>query len=271
MGTGDQRRPPPLEASAVSVHFGGLRALDRVSFTVDAGETVALVGPNGAGKTTLLNAASGFVAMDGSITVAGTMIRGLRPHLTASLRVGRSFQSPQLLEAEDAVENALCGGHLRAGYLGIQQILSPRRVARRERSLADEARALLVSAGLTHREVTRPAGQLTHGARKRVDIVRAIMSDPQLVLLDEPTAGMGSEERAQVEEFIANIRKRPGVAVVMVEHHMEVVRRVADRVIAMHMGAVLADGRTAEVLGSEEFITASLGVAADGKRPDGSN
>jgi ABC-type branched-subunit amino acid transport system ATPase component len=253
---------PALEATDIQVNFGGLRAVDGVDVRVAQGEIVAIVGPNGAGKTTVLNAISGFVPMTGSVAVHGEHPRTIHPRALATLGLARSFQTPQLIEQEDAIQNVACGAHLRAGYTSWDQVFRRMRVQRRERELRDEARSYLEHAHIAEADMTRPVGQLTHGMRKRVDMARALMSRPRLLVMDEPTAGMGAEERSIVEDMAQAIRSDSGAAVLMVEHHMDVVRAIADRVIAMQTGTVLKVGTPEEVLESDEFVVASLGRAA---------
>jgi branched-chain amino acid transport system ATP-binding protein len=250
-----------LDAREVSVHFGGLRAVTDVSVAVAEREIVAVVGPNGAGKTTLLNAISGLVPMSGEVRLAGSAVRP-NPRMLARAGLARSFQSPQLIEQENAVENVVLGAHLRARYSPLDQVTRRWRVVARERDLAEEARELLGQAELSDTEILRPVVQLTHGMRKRIDIARALMSRPRILLMDEPTAGMGTEERSIVEQMALRIRADLGTSILMVEHHMDVVRAIADRVVAMQTGAVLKAGPVSEVLESEEFVVASLGRAA---------
>lgn len=251
-----------LQATGVSVSFGGLRAVVDVDLSVKYGEVVAVIGPNGAGKTTLLNAISGLVSMTGALLIEGRQPRAIRPRILAGLGLARSFQAPQLIEQENAIENVACGAHLRAGYTSWDQVFRRRRVYRRERILVEEARSLLLQAGLSESEINRPVSSLTHGTRKRVDIARALMSHPKLLLMDEPTSGMGTEERELVEEMVRTIQRNLGAAILMVEHHMDVVRSIADRAIAMQTGSVLKVGSVRDVLESEEFVIASLGRAA---------
>jgi ABC-type branched-subunit amino acid transport system ATPase component len=256
--------PHVLDATNLAVSFGGLRAVVGIDIHVAEGEIVAIVGPNGAGKTTVLNAISGFVPMTGDVSVRGRRPRTVHPRALAQLGLGRSFQTPQLIESESAVTNVMCGAHARSGYASWEQVFRLIKVHRRERVLAEEAREYLRQAHIADRDMDRPVTHLTHGMRKRIDIARALMARPTLLLMDEPTAGMGAEERAIVEEMAKGIRRDLGTAILMVEHHMDVVRAMADRVVAMHTGSVLKAGAPDEVLESDEFVVASLGRAAAG-------
>jgi ABC-type branched-subunit amino acid transport system ATPase component len=258
----DQTAPPTgsvLAATDVSVSFGGLRAVTGVDIAVERREVVAVIGPNGAGKTTLLNAISGLVPMTGELAIDGVRPKAVKPQVLARLGLGRSFQSPQLIEHENAIENVVCGAHLRSGYNSAEQIFRRRQVYRRERLLAEEARDLLAQMGLGSSELNRPVVQLTHGTRKRVDIARALMARPKLLLMDEPTSGMGGEERRLIKDLVQSIRGTMDTAVLMVEHHMDVVRAVCDRAVAMQTGSVLMAGPVAAVLESDTFVVASLG------------
>jgi ABC-type branched-subunit amino acid transport system ATPase component len=248
-----------LVGTEVFVRFAGLVAVAGVDITVAEGEIVALIGPNGAGKTTLLNALSGVVPMTGEVTVGGVRPRSLHPRALAKLGLARSFQAPQLIEHESALENVLCGAYLRAGYGAIDQLVLRHRARRRERELTVEARSYLDQAGLSGEEMETQVSSLPHGARKRVDIVRALMSRPRVLLMDEPTSGMAEEERVIVQQLATDIRTVHGTTILMVEHHMEVVRAIADRAVALHLGKVLKHGAVDDVLGSAEMVSVSLG------------
>jgi branched-chain amino acid transport system ATP-binding protein len=251
-----------LQASDVHVAYGKVEAVRAVSLDVFENEIVTIIGANGAGKTTLLNAISGLVPMSGDLVVAGHRPKAVQPQILARLGLARSFQAPQLIEQENAIENVVCGAHLRSGYGSVDQIFRRQRVYRRERELAGEARELLSQVGLLSSEIEGPVAQLTHGTRKRIDIARALMARPKLLVMDEPTSGMGLEERHLVEEMVRSIRRHLGAAILMVEHHMDVVRAVADKAVAMQTGSVLMVGGVSDVLGSDEFVIASLGRAA---------
>jgi branched-chain amino acid transport system ATP-binding protein len=251
-----------LTAQGISVRFGGLVAVREVSLELAAAEIVSVVGPNGAGKTTLLNAISGLVPMTGVLSVDGAVIASGDAKRVARAGVARSFQSPHLIEHDSALENVLLGAHLRAGHAPWEQVLRRWRTNGIERQLRDEASDLLAEAELGGHDVVRPVSELTHGMRKRVDIVRALMSRPRILLMDEPTAGMGSAERDVIERLMRHARDAHATTVLTVEHHMDVVRRTADRVVAMQTGAVLRSGSVLEVLQSEEFMAATVGRTA---------
>jgi ABC-type branched-subunit amino acid transport system ATPase component len=250
---------PVLEATDVTVAFGGLVALLNVNLAVAPREVVAVVGPNGAGKTTLLNAISGLVPRSGSIRFRGEAVRRGDARAMARLGMARAFQHPQLIETESAIANAAGGAHLRSGYGPADQIARWLKVQRREEALAKQARDMLNHAEISDDDLSRSVSALPHGARKRIDIVRALMREPILLVLDEPTSGMGEAERRAVQELLTWIRSNHDLAILLVEHHMDVVRAVADRVVALDAGSVLMDGPASDVLDSKEFQTASLG------------
>ncbi len=263
---------PALALRDVSVHFGGVAALSEVSIEVAAGEVVAVVGPNGAGKSTLLNAVSGLLGdrVSGTVQLGGRDVRGLSATRIARLGVGRSFQDPPLLDTEAALTNVLSGQHLRLGYPMADQLLRPRRVKRLEQEAADRAAATLDFVGLGHL-AGQPVAGLAYGTRKLIDIARAIVAEPGLLLLDEPTSGLDRDEQQAVARMLTQLHRRSSLAVLIVEHHMEVVRSVATTVIGLHSGSVLMVGKPSEVLDSQEFLDAVTGrvrVAGDEQPED---
>jgi ABC-type branched-subunit amino acid transport system ATPase component len=249
---------PPAEslANAIDVHglsvtFGGVRALTDVSTWVSAGEIVA--GTNGAGKSTLLNAICGLVPKSrGEVRNFGTDISGAAATRIALGGVGRSFQDPMLIDSATVLENLLCGAHATIGYSLADQVFRRVKVARAERAARAEADYLLKLVGLDHAR-RRQAGQLAYGPRKMVDIARATMSRPGVLLLDEPSSGLDVAERGRVERMLLAIHREFNIPMLIVEHHMDLVRAVSDRVLGLVSGAVAMQGPTAEVLNSKEF------------------
>jgi ABC-type branched-subunit amino acid transport system ATPase component len=251
-----------LALRSVSVGFGGVRALDEVSFDVNAGEIVAVVGPNGAGKTTLLNCICGLARTQAGtgVTFCGTDVAGRSPAALAAAGMGRSFQDPQLIEDLSVLENVMAGGYLGFRYSMLDQCLRRRRVAALEAMARGNAMGLLELVGLDS-QASRVVSQLPYGARKLVDIVRAMMSRPRLLLLDEPTSGLDTTEQALVTELLLQLRRTPGATVVLVEHHMDIVRAAATHALGLQAGAVLAAGPPAAVLDSPAFRAAIIGAA----------
>jgi branched-chain amino acid transport system ATP-binding protein len=260
-GPGEPDAAPVLELTALSVSFGGVHALSDISMQVGPAEVVALIGPNGAGKSTLLNAVSGLIRanVSGRITLAGRPVARRHPATIAGLGVGRSFQHPPLLDTESVLENLMLGAHLRLRYRMTDQLVRRGRVRRQEAAERERALRLLETVGLAG-DAGREAGALPYGGRKLVDILRALMAEPRLLLLDEPTSGLDARERAVVEGLLQSIRDAGQMSVLLVEHHMDVVRKLADSVVGLQAGTVLRTGTPHEVLDSEVFRNAVVGT-----------
>jgi branched-chain amino acid transport system ATP-binding protein len=259
----DQRGDPSANADSVataviavehlSVTFGGLQALADVSTTLNRGEVVAVIGPNGAGKTTFLNAICGLVRKSaGRVRHQGNDITGTHPTNIARGGLRRSFQDPPLIASATVLENILCGAHATLGYSFGDQLFRRFKVNGRERAAKVQARELLdlVDLGAV---ADLEAGQLPYGPRKMIDIIRATISQPSVLLLDEPSSGLDGVERARVEAMLHVIRNEFGIPMLIVEHHMDLVRAVSDRVLGLVSGAVAMDGPTGEVLESDAF------------------
>jgi branched-chain amino acid transport system ATP-binding protein len=247
-----------LRLEDVSVRFGGVQALSKVSFEVDQHDVVAIVGPNGAGKSTLLNAVGNLVRATGRIRFFDRDILGVPAARIAHGGIGRSFQDPQLVDDYTVLENVMCGAHLTLGYGLADQVFRPWVVARAERETARKARVLLEFVGLDG-VANHEAGSLSYGARKRTDIARAMLSGPRLLLLDEPSSGLDSAERANLQATLVELREQSLVTAIIVEHHMDLVRSVANQVVGMQAGEVLLTGNPTEVLDSETFREAIVG------------
>ena len=255
----DAPHPSAIEVRALSVAFGGLRALTDVTASVNAGHIVAVIGPNGAGKTTLLNAICGLVPKaNGEVRHYGTDVTNAHPTKIARGGVGRSFQDPRLIDSVSVVENVLCGAHATIGYSLADQVIRRFKVGKREREAHADARELLGLFSLGHLADVE-AGRLAYGPRKMVDIVRATISRPSVLLLDEPSSGLDRAERARIEDMLLMIHKEFHIPMVIVEHHMDLVRAVAHRVLGLVSGSVALQGPTSEVLDSEEFRATMTG------------
>lgn len=257
---------PTLLVRDLSVRFGGVFAVDSVDFEVHEGELLAVIGPNGAGKTTLLNAISRLVPSSGQITFRDHALNRRNASTLAGLGIGRSFQDPQLVEQYSVLDNVLCGAHTSLSYGLGAQLFRNRKVRRAELQAIDRARALLVFAAIDQYENT-VVSQLSYGVRKLVDIVRAMVNGPRLLLLDEPSSGLDSAERSSLAEMLLRLREGSPVAMLVVEHHMDLVRTVASRLLALQGGEVLMTGTPSDVLRSTEFRNALLGTSVDGAGP----
>jgi branched-chain amino acid transport system ATP-binding protein len=247
-----------LKVAGLSKHFGGVPALDKVSFAVDKGKITALIGPNGAGKTTLINCLTGILRPDaGDIHFEGTPIRGMTPHRVAQLGITRTFQNLRIFPRLSVLDNVLCGLTPQAGDSMLEALLRPLGLRHRERRLKLMALETLDTFGLADKAAW-PVGVLPYGDRKKVEMARAFVSQPILTLLDEPVAGLNPDETAAVAALISQMRLA-GKTMVLVEHDMELVMGVSDHVVVLDGGRLIASGTPEEVRHNPLVLEAYLG------------
>jgi branched-chain amino acid transport system ATP-binding protein len=253
-----------LACHGLTCRFGGLVALDEVDFQVDEGEIVGLIGPNGSGKTTLFNVVTGiYGADDGNVIVAGTDMTGAAPQAVYRAGVTRTFQRSRMCLPLSVFDNIMVGNHKRLNHGLVFNLLRRRAFAAEFARSWEEARELVTvfNPELAYR-VDEPAAGLPMIDRRRVEICRALISRPRLVLLDEPSAGMTHEETRQLMDDILIVRGRmPGLTIVVIEHEMGVIERITDRCVVLNYGRKIKEGTFAEVAADRQVQEAYLGVA----------
>jgi branched-chain amino acid transport system ATP-binding protein len=249
---------PLLKVEGLGIDFGGLRAVDDVSFAVPYGQIYSIIGPNGAGKTTLFNVISGvYRPARGRIFLEGADVTSLASHQLAARGLSRTFQNVQIFTHMTALENVMAGRHLHEETSTLAHLLALPSVWRQNRTTAAKARDLLAFVGLAA-QADRPAAALPYAALKRLEFARALACEPKLLLLDEPAAGCNSVETNEIERLIRDIAARE-VTVVLVEHSMKLVMGVSDRILVLNYGRRLAEGTAEEVRSNPEVIAAYLG------------
>lgn len=254
---------PILEVRGLVKRFGGVHAVNDASFEVKAGSITALIGPNGAGKTTLFNVISGFAHADsGDVIYQGGSVVGKPPYVIARLGMVRTFQITKVLAAMPVIDNIMLGAPNQPGEHVLNVMFRPIAVRKRETDVRNRALALLEVSGLASK-ANDYAGTLSGGQRKLLELARALMAEPRLVLLDEPIAGVNQTMSLQLLEYIEELRDQDGISFLFIEHDMDVVMRRADTVVVMAQGAVIAEGSPSAVRTNTVVIDAYLGERSD--------
>lgn len=252
---------PLLDVTNLSIHFGGVKAVQDVSFSIDAGIVYAVIGPNGAGKTTLFNLITGvYKPTHGEIRLDGESIGGKSPDELARRGVARTFQNLQICMNMSAIENVMVGAHLRLDRNLVKAALRFPSITRRDAELRSEALELMRFVGLEKYAEAR-ADSMPYGALKRLEIARALAMKPRVIFLDEPAAGLNPKETIEVDALVRKVADS-GITVVLVEHDMKMVMNLSDRILVLDYGKKLAEGTGEEVRRNPDVIAAYLGAHA---------
>jgi branched-chain amino acid transport system ATP-binding protein len=254
---------PILDAKNVTIRFGGLTAVSDFNLTIASRELIGLIGPNGAGKTTIFNMLTGvYKPTEGEIQVGGVSTRDFKPYQITALGVARTFQNIRLFKELTVLENVKIGGHIHYKYSGTAAVLHTNRFHEAERVAEGEARDLLEIFGLGSRAGTY-AKNLPYGDQRRLEIARALAARPKLLLLDEPAAGLNDRETLDLMETIHSIRDRFQIAILLIEHNMELVMGICERIIVVNFGKTIAQGAPAAIRANPVVIEAYLGEPAE--------
>jgi branched-chain amino acid transport system ATP-binding protein len=248
-----------LKVEKLSKEFGGVHAVEDLTFTVEAGHIHSIIGPNGAGKTTLFNLITGvYTPSSGRVLFQDRLVSGMKPYELAALGMSRTFQNLQIFFNMQAIENVMVGHHLHLDRRFLPSLLRLPKVTRRDRECREYCAGLMEFVGLG-KYLDADAASMPYGALKRLEIARALAAQPKMLLLDEPAAGLNATESREIDEVIKKVASS-GVTVVLVEHDMKMVMGISDQITALDYGRKLAEGTPAEVRANPEVVSAYLGT-----------
>lgn len=252
-----------LEVKNITMQFGGLKAVDSLNFTINEGQLMGLIGPNGAGKTTVFNMLTGvYQPTKGEVVLCGKSLKGLKAYQVSQRGLARTFQNVRLFKGLTVLQNVLIAGHQHVQYSYFDAILQTKKFQQMEKASVEKAMNLLSIFGL-EKKAEEQAGSLPYGQQRQLEIVRALATDPKMILLDEPAAGMNHAETHSLMETIAKIRKEFNLTVLLIEHDMKLVMGICENIVVLDHGVKIEEGIPSHIQNSPKVIEAYLGVAEE--------